>query len=342
MQNPACSLIVKTHAFGDALLATPGAEGLIASGGSWRVLTGPSAAEVWKRLPGISGVTVAPFPPSGTAGLLGFLAWTAGNAARLRGTDRAVVFHSSQSVRRWVRFLTSAPSRSGGSRPLGDWESVERIGQEDLASKTYARIAGVEIGDLRPRFKVAPDEEAWASDTLGPGRWIAIAPGGARNPRDTVRQKQWPAARFGEIARRAGSHGYRCAFVGDAFDRPAASAAAAAAGVPVLDLCGKAGWGMTAAVLARCSAFVGADSGAAHLSTAVSTPAVVLFGPTSPEALYAPGLVSAVRTSAGCAPCYSNEVFRGCARRKAICMLDIDVDAVWASLGNLLNADSGS
>jgi ADP-heptose:LPS heptosyltransferase len=343
MQGEGVGLIVKTHAFGDALLATPAAAALVRRGGRWRVLSGPSAAEVWRRMPGIAGVEVAPFPPRGSPGLLSLAFWTLRNRRRFRGIGECVVFHQSESVRRWVRLLTSAPSRSGGEKPLGPWESAKGFDARAFASSSYAEIAGVEIDDPRPVFGTEPGEEARASQLLGDRRrWIAMAPGGARNPRDIVRQKLWPAERFGEIARRSGSRGWGCVLLGDRFDAVPAAKVSEAAGGSVLDLCGRVGWGVSAAVLSRCDAFLGADSGAAHLATAQSTPSVVLFGPTDPEALYAPGHVIPVRTSAECAPCYSNEVFRGCARPDAPCMFDIDVDAVWAIMESLLNAHSGA
>jgi ADP-heptose:LPS heptosyltransferase len=342
MQDSSTRLIVKTHAFGDALLATPAVAQLLRSPGNLRVLTGPSAAEVWLRMPGVSRITVAPFPASGMPGSLKLLLWTLGGLSRFRDIDECVVFHPSPAVRRWVRLLTSAPSRSGGYTPLGRWESAAGFDPRNLASCSYAKIAGVEVHDYRPVFTVKAHERAWAEAALGPGEWLAIAPGGARNPRDTVPQKLWPASRFGEIASRAVARGLNCVLLGDGHDRAAASAVADAAGRGVQSLCGRTSWGQTAAILERCRAFLGADSGAAHLATAVSTPSVVLFGPTSPEALYAPGLVEAVRASTACSPCYSNEVFRGCAGGASPCMFEIDVDAVWASLESLLNAHSSA
>jgi ADP-heptose:LPS heptosyltransferase len=42
----------------------------------------------------------------------------------------------------------------------------------------------------------------------------------------------------------------------------------------------------TAAILARCDAYVGPDSGLVHLAAAVGTPAVGLFGPVTPDAAF--------------------------------------------------------
>jgi len=341
MQAGDTGLIVKTHAFGDALLATPAVARLLERGGRWIALAGPSAAEVWRRMPGMARVEVAPMPPVGPGGLLGPVFWTIAARRRLAGISECVVLHRSGALRRWVRLLTGAPSRSGGQTPLGRWETVLGLDPMAFATDSYARIAGVGPGDDTPVFPVTREETEWAAGMLGTGRWVAVAPGGARNPRDVVQRKLWPACRFREIARRLVSLGFGCVLLGDGRDRAAAYEVSHGTG-HVVDLCGRATWGRSAAVLARCDAFLGVDSGAAHLATSQRTPAVVLFGPTSPEALYARGSVSVVKTTAECSPCYSNEVFTGCARRGAPCMFEIDVDAVWDSLESLLNAHSGA
>ncbi|RKY65305.1 MAG: hypothetical protein DRP99_00395, partial [Candidatus Latescibacterota bacterium] len=55
-----------------------------------------------------------------------------------------------------------------------------------------------------------------------------------------------------------------------------------------------------AGLLARCSAFVGNDSGIAHIAAAVGTPTVVIFGPTEPEVWGPRGRnVRVVRASSG-------------------------------------------
>src|SRR5262249_49621463 len=50
----------------------------------------------------------------------------------------------------------------------------------------------------------------------------------------------------------------------------------------VLNLCGKLSLLQTAVVLRQCSLVVSADTGPAHISVAVGTPVVGLYGPTAP------------------------------------------------------------
>lgn len=333
-------LIVKTHAFGDALAATPAAAALVASGGEWTALAGPSSAEVWRRLPGLCDVVVAPFPAPGILGAARLALWSAASARALGGFDRTVVMHASTGVRRMIRLATGAPSRSGGRSPLGSWESVSPLSAPGFAAEAYARIAGVRVECFRPLFAVDDSERAAARGMTGGGEFLAVAPGGGRNPRDSVAEKRWAPERFADVIRRAAARGLKAVLLGDADDRAAAEAVIGHAGAAVAcDLTGRTGWGEAAAVMQGCRAFVGPDSGLAHLACAMGLPAVVLFGPTDPGSLYAPGMIEAVRTDSPCAPCYSNSVFRGCRTGRGDCMFRVESGSVWSTLERILDED---
>jgi len=289
-------LLVKTHAFGDAMLCMPAVRELLRGldGGreAW-ALAGPSSAPAWERLDGIARTIRAPFPAGGAAGLAELAAWTLGHLAPLHRCSSVVVFHVDPRVRRWVRTLTGAPSRSCGAVPLGSWEEVFPMHPGEFAGRSYSRAAGVEPVDWSVPFPVTAAEAAWA-DALGiPPGTVAIAPGGGRNPRDDVPEKRWPAERFAR----------------------------------------------TAAAISRCSAFLGADSGPAHLAAALGVPAVVLFGPTSPDALYAEGSIVPVTGGKPCSPCYASSVFPGCRAEGPPCMESIAVESVIDALERVLDED---
>ncbi len=337
---PGVILVVKTHAFGDALVATP-AVGRLTDGPSpvW-VLAGPSSAPVWDRMPGIERVIVAPAPPRGAYGRIRLAAWTLARIGALRGVSRSIVLHCSPVVRRWVRLLTGAPMTSAGASALGPWEEVAPIDTRAFAGMSFARVAGVSPSDFRPVFPVREDEAAEAAEILGSGAWLSMAPGGGRNPRDTVGEKRWNPAGFAATASRARAAGLGVVLLGDEGDESAADEVVRLAGCGgILDLTGRTGWGLTAAILAGSRAFVGPDSGTAHLACATGTPAVVLFGPTDPAALYAPGMIVPVRSTHDCAPCYSNEAFPGCSSGRHDCMFAIEPGQVWSALKGLLDAD---
>ncbi|MCZ4495977.1 MAG: glycosyl transferase, family 9 [Thermoleophilia bacterium] len=96
--------------------------------------------------------------------------------------------------------------------------------------------------------------------------------------------RQWPAARFAEVARSELAAGRSVVFTGSGQERPLAERAAAAAGAPPTSvLAGSTDLEELAAIVAGARAVVCGDTGVAHLATALRTPSVVLFGPTPPR-----------------------------------------------------------
>ena len=95
--------------------------------------------------------------------------------------------------------------------------------------------------------------------------------------------RRWPAERFGAVARRATERGERVVFTGSAAERPAARAAASAAGLTdAALLVGRTGLADLASLVAHARLVVAGDTGIAHLASAYRTPSVVLFGPVPP------------------------------------------------------------
>lgn len=301
-------LAVKTHAFGDALLTTPAVRGLINQGHSVTVVAGPSSFPVWERFPGLERVVVSPAPCSP----LKLFYWSISH--RQKGFHRAIHFGSSQGARRWTGFISRCEVISGADPGTG----FSRI---TPAAADYCRIAGVSCGDLRPVFPVSEDERRFTGDITGNVPYVVLAPGGGKNPREFVPEKRWPIERWTPVSSLFISRGLRVFIVGGADDVPEVST------VPGISLAGKLTWGQTAALAAGAELFCGNDSGPAHLAVAAGTPSIVLFGPTDPSALYPPGSIVPLRSSAECSPCYSNSIFPGCSGG-SICMNSITVEKV--------------
>ncbi|HZT77432.1 MAG TPA: glycosyltransferase family 9 protein [Vicinamibacterales bacterium] len=85
----------------------------------------------------------------------------------------------------------------------------------------------------------------------------------------------------------------------------------------------------TAELLATAGVVVANDSGLAHVSAAVGTPTVIIFGPTPHQTLGAlPPNASVVRAGLPCEPCwFSGARFAACARR-IDCLRDVSVDLI--------------
>lgn len=160
---------------------------------------------------------------------------------------------------------------------------VRRLRRAGRPSHRVEEIAGVLDLDPppSPRIWLGPDQRAFAERLLPDGPPVlAIGPGATHPP------KQWPAERFAELATiltgPAGIlPGARVAVLGAPDEREAARPVLAAIpperrldlmdGVPILE---------AAAVIERCTLYVGNDNGQMHVSAAVGTPTLGLFGPT--------------------------------------------------------------
>jgi heptosyltransferase-2 len=104
---------------------------------------------------------------------------------------------------------------------------------------------------------------------------VALAPG-AVGP-----SKRWPIEAYAALARRLAQQGFFVAVVGGPDEKPLAAHIVAAAGERAYDLTGP---DLRNAVLALAAAraAVSNDSGLLHVAAALGTPAVGIFGPTSP------------------------------------------------------------
>ncbi|MEO8083759.1 MAG: glycosyltransferase family 9 protein, partial [Ardenticatenales bacterium] len=175
-----------------------------------------------------------------------------------------------------------------------------------------ARAVGAPATDPRPVFVPSPADveaaravvEAVETARGGPlpRPWLIVHPGGGQNPGAEHLAKRWPAARFGVIAARVAARLGGSAILvggpddvrlgGDVLAGAVADRADRADIGPdgpdepggrdrVVDATGRLSLGATAALVAHADAYLGNDSGVAHLAAAVGTPVVAIFGPTS-------------------------------------------------------------
>lgn len=155
------------------------------------------------------------------------------------------------------------------------------IGPANDAVHRVQHLSSVlKLGHLAPpHVFVAPRHEEQARRLIPPGAPVlALAPVAA------AAEKTWPADRFAALAAdlRAGPcAGWRIAlFGGPGDDAKAAPLLAALPGA--LEVFGEPDLLSVAAALKTCAAFVGNDSGLAHLAAAVEVPTLALFGPSDP------------------------------------------------------------
>ncbi len=127
------------------------------------------------------------------------------------------------------------------------------------------------------------------------------------NPASDAVYKRWPVAYFAELGDLLVDRlSARVLIVGAEGECALAARLAAAMKRPVIDLCGKLNLIDLAALLQESDLMVTNDTGPMHLSAAVGTPVIALFGPTRPSRYgpYGPeGFHLSVQGRASCSPC---------------------------------------
>jgi heptosyltransferase-2 len=153
---------------------------------------------------------------------------------------------------------------------------------------------------------------------------VALAPGAV------APSKRWPAASYAELAQKLTAEGLSVWVLGSETERPLAAEIVAAAGPRARDLTSS---DLRNAILALklSGATVSNDSGLEHVSAAIGTPTIGIFGPTSPWH-WAPlnPLTATIETATRvpCRPCHKPQCRMGHHR----CMRDIPVGQVYAAL----------
>jgi Glycosyltransferase family 9 (heptosyltransferase) len=192
----------------------------------------------------------------------------AGSALGLGRFDAAIAYTRNPVLIRNLRGLAARvegfdPEPAPGAGHASEW----------LARPVAA--LGLDV-DARPPTAVPSPGEAEQAQALAaglPDRFLAIHPGSG----SVV--KNWPAERYGELARRLAPHG-RWLLVEGPADSAAVSALRDRPGaVTVRDVPLR----VLGALLARARVYVGNDSGVSHLAAAWGAPTVALFGPTDPS-----------------------------------------------------------
>ena len=156
----------------------------------------------------------------------------------------------------------------------------------------------------------APSAPPWVSGWQPESGRLGIAAGAS------VGTKVWPYyRRLAEI-----------------WDGPAVSVGLPGEGVPGTEQVLEDGWSATLAAMARCSVFVGGDTGLTHLARAMGIPTLCVFGPTQPQ----DGFWRGPHVSLGlhCQPCSRHGRVK-CPLMDHACMAELDVNTVLRSLQEL-------
>jgi ADP-heptose:LPS heptosyltransferase len=199
-------------------------------------------------------------------------------------------------------------------------------------------LLGCSDQDRIERVLITDEERKRAGDVLaanelGPKEYCVIHPGAKWPP------KRWPEESFARlIGLIKGNLGLTPVLTGAGTDRELLNSIAAKSGqervlvIDYLDI------RTTAGIIGEALFFVGNDSGPAHIAAGVLTPAVVLFGPTSPRKSAPPGdHVVALRDRTSCMPCTLYYRRDRCERGRNDCLRKISPEKVFETICTLVD-----
>ncbi len=147
-----------------------------------------------------------------------------------------------------------------------------------LASEALQPLLGNHgLKPLAPELPVDPTAEAWADSEISR---LGIASYAIVNPGAGWGAKQWPAERFGQVAKALAAHNIKTLVNASAEESELACAVVNASGGNAFEL--RCTIGQLIALTRRARILVGGDTGPLHLAAALEIPVVGLYGPTDP------------------------------------------------------------
>ena len=214
-----------------------------------------------------------------------------GNVKRLRGVQYDVAIDFQGNIK------SAVCGKASGTREINGFTDPREAAARFLYMKKFPRIGehvieqnlalanqalqsylgGQQLKLLAPQLPCDPAAEAWAQAEiarLGVGNFAMITPGAGWGG------KQWPAERFGQVARSLAGHNLKTLVNTGPGEEGLASAVVEASGgcaVPV-----RCTIAQLIALTRRARIFLGGDTGPLHLAAALGIPVVAIFGPTDP------------------------------------------------------------
>jgi ADP-heptose:LPS heptosyltransferase len=156
--------------------------------------------------------------------------------------------------------------------------------------------------------------------------------------------KEWPVAKLADACRAIwNERGLRPVLLGDIAGLPiAAELQQRLEGIPVISLVGETSVAQAAAIIANCKATIANDSGIMHLSAAVGTPTIGVYGMSNPAKTWCYELPHRFVRRNDCVPCTDQDyrILKGCAHRKCLTRLESEpvTSAVLEALDETLSA----
>ncbi len=163
-------------------------------------------------------------------------------------------------------------------------------------------------------------------------RLLALIPGvGAQRP-----HRAWPEERWIALTKHIlWEKDHALILLGGPEERTLCSRITEKAGEYCFNLAGKLSLAETAAALSLCDATVSGDTGPAHISTAVGTPVVGVYGPTLVERSGPYGMCELALSASDKCQCFNRKSCVLVPDASGKCMGDIQAQTVYANLSSL-------
>lgn len=344
-------LVIKLCCMGDGLLAVPAIRATAQhfSNASITCLCTSRNRDVFRGLPYFNEIISLGI--SGTGGMREMLArgmpglLQAARDLRQRRFDIVIDLDLYYKATAIIAYLTGAPIRAGfdtegtsRGRLYTHCVPRRRDRHEVECFLDVVESIGVTRAQEHLEFAIDSGSEA-AAERLLAGEGIApdtpfavLVPGSSKN----WPQKQWPAERFATVGDAlADEYGLRIVLVGASFERDLCARVAAGMKTPAANLAGKATIKQTGHILRRGVLTVSNDTGPMHLSAAVGTPVVAVFGPTDERKWRPWGHEhQVVAATPECRPCYYLSTMPACPHLR--CLRELPVEAVLSACRKVL------
>lgn len=306
-------LIRSVNWVGDTVLTFPAVQAIrdLFPHSQISVLTNDIVADLWMRFPFVDEILTY----KKRKGIEFFLEdFRIYNILRKKNFDLAFIFprsfHSAFQV-----YLSQIPIRigykdSGRSLLL----SYGVLKQQDVFKihriffyKRLVEIFGNDIADYSPKIFLRQEDRAYAERFMSGFGISNHTPVIGLNPGATYGlAKCWSPTKFGELGKRISKKwGAKVIIFGNINEKPIAQKILSIIGEDGIDLSGKTTLIELAALLERCKLLITNDTGTMHLSAALETPVIAIFGSTDPKRTgpWGNGHI-VIKKDVPCSPCF--------------------------------------
>ena len=295
---------------GDMILLTPALRALKKGlhDANITVLVNPLVKELMERNPYLDSVIV--YDKRGTQkGIRGM--WKMADRLKLERFDIAVILHPNSVRSAILSYMAGIPERVGSKiRGRGPFLTMKVAWRRNVHEvqrylDVVSSIVNVDRNGKLEFWGIREEDETFVNDVLGDhtGPVVGI------NPFTTWPSKRWPVERFARLVDLISCRfDTRVVLTGDIDDAYLGSKLMKQVSSKPINLIGHTTLWQLGALIKHCHLYVTCDSGPMHISAALGTPTVSLFGPTDPvrHSPYGQGH-TVVRKKTECAPCYKRK-----------------------------------